>query len=347
MPLNVGKSYGAKVAISHDVANTAQKLQSETTKAAPELAPAPIAPTAAELEKAKKASKLTAQYVPGAPTGTNFYAEQADKMIAGFNKKYEGKTDLTPEQLHEKVVDFKALTAAMAPLKKGADELAAKEAAKAAETAKNKAEAAKKAKEDFVKNLSSKPAEEQRRYWLTKSAGPHWVSQGESLVASHPFLQQAGVTPAEAGFIAAFTGPKSGVNEQMRKGFMSQEVFNFKHIMNAALEKMPKHDGSTLYRKIDLDEAGKAEYVPGEVVHWKSFNSASDNPKTWTGNTHFTIRNPQSGVDVRMISEHPSEDEVILPADTYYHVISKKTVGGTTHIEMEELLPIHKMKKAA
>ena len=42
------------------------------------------------------------------------------------------------------------------------------------------------------------------------------------------------------------------------------------------------------------------------------------------------------------------EAEVIMPADTYYKVLSKKSSGGNTHIELEEVLPFgKKMKKAA
>jgi len=62
--------------------------------------------------------------------------------------------------------------------------------------------------------------------------------------------------------------------------------------------------------------------VPGQIAHWKAFNSTSKNPNTWHGNTHFTIRNPQTGVDVQKISSHPGEAEVIMLADRMTNVIA-------------------------
>ena len=34
-----------------------------------------------------------------------------------------------------------------------------------------------------------------------------------------------------------------------------------------------------------------------------------------------------------------------MPADPYYKMLSKKQSGGTTHIEMEEVIPFGKKKK--
>lgn len=191
-------------------------------------------------------------------------------------------------------------------------------------------------------DLSGMDDEQQRLYWLDKSTqgkADYW-SKGHAKEK-----KEFGLTDAEYGFIRAFTGPFSHVNEEMRNGAMNDHVFAFKHIMNDALDKMPKYDGDKVWRKIGLTPSQQAMYEPGKIVHWQAFSSTSKNSNTWSGNTHFTIHKPKSGVDVSSISSHPSEAEVIMPADTYYRVLSRKQSGGTTYIELEEVLPFGKAKK--
>lgn len=202
-------------------------------------------------------------------------------------------------------------------------------------------------------DLSHMSDEEQRIYWLKKTINNDGFGSGnidhhlgtnlpESKKAK---IEKMGLTPGEVGFIRAFTGPESGVNNNLRDGHMDEHEFAFKHIMNDALAKMPVYDGDKVWRKINLKPDQQAKYVPGKIVHWQAFSSTSKNPDTWSGNTHFTIHNPKSGRDVQFISENPSEAEVIMPADTYYKVLGKKTVGGTTHIDLQEVLPFGKKQK--
>lgn len=222
-------------------------------------------------------------------------------------------------------------------------------------TATSKKAAAAKAEADKVANLHNLPEEEQREYWLKKTTSSgSYVDMGKKNLIYNPALKEAGVTPAEVGFIKAFTGSHSNVNEEMRHGFMSDDTHAFKHIMKEALDKMPKYDGDTVWRKIELNSDEKAKYIPGKMVEWRAFNSASKNPNMWSGNTHFTIRNPKTGVDVESISSNPSEAEVIMPADSSYRVLSRKDntdvhgkpTPGVTQIVMEEVLPFGKKKLA-
>jgi 8-oxo-dGTP pyrophosphatase MutT (NUDIX family) len=197
-------------------------------------------------------------------------------------------------------------------------------------------------------DLSHMSEEDQRLHWLAKTTGEKDNSDHMTVSATKmEKIKAMGVTPAELGFIRAFTGPASGVNAQMRDGHMDEHVFAFKHIMNEALDKFPVYKGDTLWRKINLTAAQQAAYVPGKIAHWQAFSSTAKNPDVWSGNTHFTIRNPKSGRDVQFISENPNEAEVIMPADTYYRTLSKKVSGGTTHIELEEVLPFGKKKQKA
>jgi hypothetical protein len=161
-------------------------------------------------------------------------------------------------------------------------------------------------------------------------------------------VKEGGLTQAEVAYIKAFTGSYSGVNEQLRAGHMTESAFEFKHNMNDALAKLPKFDGDVVYRKIGLKPDQIAAYEPGKIVHWSQFSSTSKDPDTWSGNTHFVIHNPRSGVDVQSISSHPSEAEVILPADTYYRVLSNQKIGDKTRVDLEEVVPsVKKVKKAS
>jgi hypothetical protein len=302
--------------------------------------------TSAELEKAKKSQKLLLQYVPGAPS-----TPAAQKLVDLFNEKYEGK-DLSssPEKLKAKVDAFKQLQANMVPLMSEEQ----KASAAVAQTAQTKAEAAKiakaKAEAEKIAKLDTLPEEEQREYWLKKAtSGDNYLSMGKNTLKYNTALQQAGITPAEIGFIKAFTGPHSHINESLREGHdISDEVLAFKHIMNDALAKMPKFTGDTVWRKINLTPEQQAKYVVGKISEWKAFNSTSKSNKVWSGNTIFTIRNPQTGVDVQSISENPSEAEVIMPANTFYRVLSNNLgSSGYREIEMEEVVPFGKKKKVA
>jgi 8-oxo-dGTP pyrophosphatase MutT (NUDIX family) len=292
-----------------------------------------------ELKKAAKNTKLTAQYVPGAPAGN----PEAEKLIAAFNAKYEGK-EYDPATLQKKVDDFKKLQADMIPLMSAQQKAEAAKAAIAAETAALAKKKANEIPDDF------ESVEAEQEYWFNKQVGKYdyWAKAEDVLAGSGAKaakLKKAGLTVAEVAYIKAFTGSESSVNAQMTAGVMNPGVLAFKHIMNDGLDKLPKYDGDKVWRKIVLTGAQQDEYEPGKVVHWKQFSSAAKNKDVWSGNTHFTIHKPQSGVDVEFISSNSHEAEVIMPADTYYRVLSKtpnqnvygKTDHGTMHIELEEV----------
>ncbi len=308
-------------------------LYHTTTNNKPVVPVAPKTPaTQGELDKAKKNTKLTAQYVPGAPAGH----PEAEALITKFNEKYEGKPLSTNEEMQAKVDDFKQLTAQMVPLQTAQQKIEAEKQVKAQAAA----DLAKKKANEIPDDFESEEAEQ--RYWYNKQVGESsYMSKAEALLegdgAKAKKLKAAGLTAPEIAYIKAFTGSYSHFNAQMTSGVMEPGVLAFKHIMNEALAKMPKFDGDTVWRKITLSAAQIAEYEVGKVKHWAQFSSTSKNSGTWSGNAHFTIKNPQSGVDVEFISSNPSEAEVIMPADTYYKVLSKTQSGGNTHITMEEV----------
>jgi phage-related protein (TIGR01555 family) len=83
-------------------------LEPPPAPAPPEPTPEPKA-TPAELEKAKKSVPLKIQYLSGASSLTGAAAETTQKLINGFNSQWEGKENLSPDQLEQKVAGYKAL----------------------------------------------------------------------------------------------------------------------------------------------------------------------------------------------------------------------------------------------
>lgn len=310
--------------------------------------PEPKTYTPEELKKAAKTTPLSAQYVPGAPSDS----PEANALIQKFNDKWAGK-DLTGQQhlLEQKVDEFKVLTEAMKPIAaKTAEQQAANAAAAAAKAAELKAKA------NLVPDFEDE--EDERKYWYQKSINDSsYMSKAQSAMESSKGkkLKAMGLSVTEVAFIKAFTGSYSHVNAGLIKGVMTHEEAAYKAIMKEALDKMEKHDGSEVYRKIQLTDSQRAEYIPGQVKFWGNFSSTSKDKGVWSGDTHFTIKNPKTGVDVEFISSNPSESEVIMPADTYYKVISKtpnqdvygNTHHGITHIVLEEVVPFAKKKKKA
>ena len=310
----------------------------------------PVAPktpaTQAELDKAKKNTKLTANYVPGAPANN----AEAQALIDKFNEKYEGKPLSTNEELQAKVDDFKALTAAMVPLQTAQQKIEVEAQA----AAKAKA-AADYAKANAPPDFDAMTDEEERVYWYNKAIGSSSYMKNAQDAMHKKIVKDSGISVSEVAFIKAFTGSHSHVNANLIIGVMTPEEAAYKEIMKEALAKMPKHNGETLSRKITLTAAQQAEYEVGKVKHWSNFSSSSTNFDVWNGNTHFKIHKPKTGVDVKSISSSPGESEVIMPADTYYTVLSKKPNTniygkpdhGTMLIELEEYIPYKKKKKAA
>lgn len=302
---------------------------------APVAAPAPTtahpAPTTAELEKAKKNTKLSAQYVPGAPTNH----PEAEKLIAAFNAKYEGVVLSTPEELGAKVNAFKDLQANMVPLQSAQQK---EQAAKIAQQKVDYEVAAAKAKAEGAAKLAAEEAkmndpETKAHYEVLKGIGlDKGVTHGmETFIAKHKLA----ITPEQGAYIRAYVGSHYGpVNKQLRIGVLSIEQAKYAKRLNDALAKMPHYEG-LVYRGASLNAADFDKYANavGKVKIETQFTSAGVKGKLW-GETTFHIQS-KTAADIRSFNPGEGGGEVVFKSGTHFHVT--KVDKAKKQIWMDEI----------
>lgn len=118
---------------------------------------------------------------------------------------------------------------------------------------------------------------------------------------------------------------------------------NVEKLLNNGLEKLPIYKKPTVIRRISLEPEQIDEYVVGETVTFKAFTSTTTNAKdvkiNGDENVRFVIQH-KTGRDVRELSQHKSEGEVLLGSPTNY-LITKYTdymaKKGYVEIELLEL----------
>jgi hypothetical protein len=324
----------------------------EPPKPAPAPAPEPAkpklpTPTPEEAKKAVKSAKLQLAYVPGEKPQAGGFATSAQSMVELFNTKWEGKDNLAPIQIAEKVADFKALQAGvneLATVEKKATQEQAEAAAKAAKeatekAAKAKAEAEAKKKADEQKRLDEKFAKdpELKQHYEAMQAvlGGHKAVEQYTKMAEEK-IKAAGLSDKirgpEAVAIVAYSGSHyAQLNAQIRSGTMSVDQYKFMKSLNAALDKLPAHTKTT-FRKASLSPEQFAAYKPGMITEERAFMSTSKKQATWSGNHTFEV-NGKSGRDISKLSSHPGEAEVLFKSGSRFLV---KEVKGT-HIVLEEV----------
>lgn len=304
-------------------------------------------PTPEEAKKAAKAVKLQMSYVPGEKPQANPYHQSAATLVDLFNEKWGGKENLGAEQIAEKVHDFKALQAGINELanvekkataeQKAAAEKAAKEAAEKAAKEKAEAEAKKKAEEQ--KRLEEKFKNEpelKQHYEAMNALLGGGKSSANYLQMTANKVKSAGlekyIKPEEAVSIVAYTGSHyAKLNDEIRSGTMTVDQYKFMKSLNAGLERLPAHTGTT-FRKANLTPEQASVYKKGMIAEERAFMSTSKNQGTWSGSHTFEIHG-KNGRDVSKLSQHPSEAEVLFKSGTRFLV---KDVKGS-HIVLEEV----------
>jgi ADP-ribose pyrophosphatase YjhB (NUDIX family) len=312
------------------------------------------APTEADLQKAKKNVALQLQYVPGAKPELHGGEPMklATNLIQEFNAKWEGKTP-APEQLAEKVNEFKSMTAKINDLaaQEGAEKAkiqaeanahAVKVAKAAAEEAvKEKAEAAEKNK-DVIAALGV--TEEQATAFnqlLELIGGEGDITKVDLLKKFKNFEKQAKefnypISGFEYALIRSYiNGTYKAVNKALRTKSLSPKHTLYVSMMNKAMAKMPKYTG-TVERGTTLSAEQIANYVPGQLVTEHGFTSSGVNFK-FSGNVTYKIKaNGMRGADFSKTA-NPNEREVLFLAHTSFMVHKVTKTGNGAHIEMEEM----------
>lgn len=141
------------------------------------------------------------------------------------------------------------------------------------------------------------------------------------------------------------------VNSILRRGHSDESISTHPLVpwiahLNATLRNEAEF-GATAYRGTDLSPLQSAQYTVGKLFIWTSFTSLSmSRAACLEGNTLFKVT-PRSAISehgkraARVIapySEHPEEEEVLLPVACAFRVASRESVAdGRTVIGLDLL----------
>lgn len=77
----------------------------------------------------------------------------------------------------------------------------------------------------------------------------------------------------------------------------------------------------------------------GKVIQDNGVISTSYTKGTWSGNIELNVlvRKGSKAINVKSISQHPSENEVLLPPGSLFHVLKREEKGGSTVLYVEML----------
>lgn len=325
--------------------------QPEPPKPEPKpVAPTLPAPTAQELQQAKKSAPLQLKFLPGEKPTTAEYTKDADKIVKAFNDQWAGKTITDPAELAKKVNDFKLTQAAISVLAQ-ADKAAqtekiakakAEAEAKAKEAAAKAAEEAKRAAEKNKKIMRELGVSEQQAEGVATLAKMLGSSTGDIVEKFKGYAKQAeGLGYPITGFQCALiknysNGGYVEINQALRSGSWTPAQHAYVSMVNKALDGMPKFSG-TCRRGANLSPEQIARYKPGHIVQEQSFTSTASAGKGFGGNVRFTVKAiGKRGASIQKLSNHPHESEVLFQARTFFKVEKVETSGGVTHVHLEE-----------
>lgn len=145
--------------------------------------------------------------------------------------------------------------------------------------------------------------------------------------------------------IAAYTGSYyRELNASLRNGSASASQKKLEALLNEALSLAPVYKG-TVYRGLSLSGTERAAFLAnhraamasGQAVKHGQFNSTSrDASRSFGGDIRLVIES-KTGVHVKAISLHPSEDEVLFPSNARFRVLEVTESGGRVTIRLEEV----------
>jgi cell division septum initiation protein DivIVA len=251
------------------------------------------------------------------PTPYPLYGkEEVDQHIDAFNDKYSGKTLTDPDELAQKVADFKTMYNAMAEAKvKISNELGHAISKKSHDTLEAKLQVAtEKYGKENEKRLRA-------LFNLAGASAQHYLDSSKAT---------GELNQVEAALIRGYTSSQfyGSLNEALRNNHGTAAQFTYAQATNAALLKMPTYSGP-LWRKTTLPDAEFAKYKVGGAVNWSAFSSSSKSAAAWSGKHTFVITS-HSGRDIQKISQHNNEAEVLFPLGTKFEIT--KIDGNTIHV---------------
>ena len=311
--------------------------KTEAPKPAPAPAAAAPAPavkaTPAEIQKAKSANPVPQSMLPHLNPGA----------LQEFNKNYAGENaPKTDAEAQKKIEVFKALQNMNKTMEASqkAEQQAKQAAANKAAAAKLKEaqEAAHAQNKKYMDALGISEVEATGFHALVSMLGGGAGDVIEKFKSYEKDAEKLGypISGFQYALIRNYiNGGYSGINKALRKGSTSTAQHVYTKLVNDALGKLPKFNG-TVTRGTDLNAEDLARYQPGQVVEERAFTSTGIGYK-FGGNVHYTIKS--NGMRAADFSQgaNKSEKEVLFKAHTFFLVHKVEKKGSTTYIEMEEV----------
>lgn len=142
-----------------------------------------------------------------------------------------------------------------------------------------------------------------------------------------------GLKPSEAAWVIAYSySAYAPLNKALRHGAKTQAQHDYAVGLNAALDKLPPHKGTT-YRGSTVPSNIAALYQPGMIVEERGFTSTTTDPNMkFGGDFKFEVRS-KTGRSIKALSNSPHEQEVLFKSGTHFRIVSNS--GGK--IVMEEV----------
>jgi hypothetical protein len=127
------------------------------------------------------------------------------------------------------------------------------------------------------------------------------------------------------------------LNQSLREGTAGESEQRRASRLNAALDKLPNHQGNVIRYIADADGKLRAKYQPGQTIEERGFTSSSRKANfggsgifTPENSTKFVIAS-RTGKDISKWSHDPSEREVLFKSGTRFHIT--RVEGNTVHME--------------
>ena len=278
-------------------------------------APLPANVSSEDLEKAKNTGMMPSYDVP----------EAALPLIKQFNDSYAGKKLEDQAALAQKVVAFKVVQKFIADAKRseaGQHAVQVKEIMKSLDIHEEQAEGFL----GLASMLGAKPSELATKF-------KNFEQEAKDL--GYP------LDGFQCALIKSYSnGSYVEVNEAMRSGSWTEQQHVYAKMLNTAISRMPKYKG-TLYRGAGLPLEVQKMYKVGKIVEERAFTSTSTksgHSQTEKGNTRYVITaKGQRGADIKKLSHHKDEGEILFQARTFFKVNKVEgTPGSAMTVHMEE-----------
>lgn len=289
----------------------------EASKKEPSPAAVPYA-SPEDLEKAKSTAPAVFYDVP----------DEAKPVVKAFNDRYAGKQLINKTDLAFKVEAFGYVKKFIAEAKDAQLQKQA-EALKAITSA-----------------LHASPEQAKAFAGLAQMVGGGTSNADHLIKKFQEFEKEAKdygypISGFECALVKSYSdGTYGDVNAALRKGSWTEQEHAYNKVLNSALRKMPPFSG-TVWRGASLGTEAQKAYVVGNIVEERAFTStstSSNHSQTTKGNTRYVITaKGRRGANIRKLSHHGSENEVLFQSRTFFKVTQVQgTPGGPMTVHMEE-----------